>query len=159
MCCNGSAIRRGGQFRSDGHCKSKVCFYLIMAVLYLAIGRLPQRTRHIVVMCFCCFDFIGYVVPIAMTKHLWGNGFRFAPFFGVGVIAAIISRLETDQHSMRLCGGLVLSILLVLCVTVLFFMLLPTPIPGYATRGTVRPDLSGLHPPFPAQSGDLLLAL
>jgi hypothetical protein len=59
-------------------------------VLYLAIGRLPQRTRHIVVMCFCCFGFIGYVVPIAMTKHLWGNGFLFAPFFGVGVIAAII---------------------------------------------------------------------
>jgi len=75
--------------------------------------------------------------PHRMTKHLWGNGFLFAPFFGVGVIAAIISRLETDQHSMRLCGGLALSILLALCVTVLFFMLLPTPIPGYATRGTV----------------------
>jgi peptidoglycan/LPS O-acetylase OafA/YrhL len=115
----------------------EVCFYLIMAVLYLAVGRLPHRTRHIVVMCFCCACFIGYVVPIAMTKHLWGNGFLFAPFFGVGVITAIISRLETDQHSMRLCGGLVLAVLLALCVTVLFFMLLPTPIPGYATRGTV----------------------
>jgi peptidoglycan/LPS O-acetylase OafA/YrhL len=57
----------------------EVCFYLIMAVLYLAIGRLPHRTRHIVVMCFCCACFIGYIVPIAMTKHLWGNGDSIRP--------------------------------------------------------------------------------
>jgi peptidoglycan/LPS O-acetylase OafA/YrhL len=113
----------------------EVCFYLIMAALYLAIGRLPHRTRHIVVMCFCCACFVVYVVPIALTKHLWGNGFLFAPFFGAGVMTAIISRLETDQHSMRLCAGLILATLLALCVTVLFFML--SPVPDTAMRGTV----------------------
>jgi peptidoglycan/LPS O-acetylase OafA/YrhL len=114
----------------------EICFYLIMAVLYLAIGRLPHRTRHIVVMCFCCACLIGYAVPIAMTEQLWWrNGFHFAPWFVAGVITAIISRLDIHQHSMRLCGGIILAVALALCVIVLFFMMPPRP--GYAAAATV----------------------
>jgi peptidoglycan/LPS O-acetylase OafA/YrhL len=56
------------------------------------------------------------------------------PFFTAGVMTAIISRLQTGQHAMRLFGGIVLAVALTLCVYALFFMLPLTP--GYVT-GTI----------------------
>jgi peptidoglycan/LPS O-acetylase OafA/YrhL len=51
-----------------------------------------------------------------------------------GVVTAILSRIETNQHAMRLFGGIVLAIALALCGKLIFFMLPLTP--GYVT-GTI----------------------
>jgi peptidoglycan/LPS O-acetylase OafA/YrhL len=121
----------------------EVSFYLVMALLYLAIGRLPQKTRHMLIMCFCSACFGGYVVLVATTTLAWTNALLFIPFFGAGVVTAIISRLESGQHAMRLFGGIVLAAALALCIKFLFFMLPQTP--GYVMGTAVTfPIVCGL---------------
>jgi peptidoglycan/LPS O-acetylase OafA/YrhL len=120
----------------------EVCFYIVMAMLYLAIGRLPDKTRHIAAICFCLACLTGYLVIVLTTQLRWSNGLLFTPFFATGVLTAIISRIETRQHAMRLFAGIALAIALVLCGD----LLLRFPIvPGYGLGTAVTfPIVCGL---------------
>jgi peptidoglycan/LPS O-acetylase OafA/YrhL len=94
-------------------------------------------------MWFCFGCLLGYVALIATTTLGWFNALSYVPFFTAGVMTAIISRLRTGQHAMRLFGGVVLAIALALCVRVVFFMLPLTP--EYVTGTIVTfPTVCGL---------------
>ena len=165
----------------------EVSFYVVMAALFLLIGRLSQNKRHVEIICFCSASLLGYFVLMATTILAPSNGCRFVPFFVTGVITAIISRLETAQYAMRLFAGIVLTVALALCIKAVFFMggLTPGYVIGTAVdfsfrlwivflspvasnRGAIgsfqtdrhaprRSDLSSLHASLRAQSGDRLL--
>ena len=121
----------------------EVSFYLVMAALFLLIGRLSQNKRHVAIICFCSASLLGYFVLMATTILAPSNGCRFVPFFVTGVITAIISRLETAQYAMRLFAGIVLTVALALCIKAVFFMGGLTP--GYVIGTAVTfPFVCGL---------------
>jgi len=96
----------------------EVCFYVLMGLLYFAIGRLPSARRHTAVILLCAGALTLHVAIIATTRLWWSNGVLFIPFFAAGTLAAVISRTYAHRN-VRFMGAALLIVALGLCLHIL----------------------------------------
>ncbi len=94
----------------------EVTFYLVIAGLYLLVGRAFRPGRHVVVLLSCAAVLAGYVIAAAGSPMWWTNPVTFTPLFVLGVATALFVRIDPKQRGARATAVLLIAASLLLCI-------------------------------------------
>ena len=117
----------------------EVTFYLVIAGLYLLVGRAFRPGRHVLALLACAAALAGYAIAMTGSPLWWTNPVTFTPLFVLGVSTALYIRIDRKQSGTRASAMLLLGASLLLCANLV-----------------IRFSSDQFIPPFSISLGELL---